>query len=68
MSRKRPKPKKLICRSRQGEVKVIYPTELDAKIEVASHVKYDTDSRYYKCRWHNHYHVSTQAQLTEAPR
>ncbi len=58
----KPKPRRNYC---GRDFKVIFPTELDAKIEVASHVKYDTDSRYYKCLFGNHYHVSTQEQKTE---
>lgn len=56
------KPPRQHCRSPHGEVKVIFPTELDAKIEIAGHAKFDTASRYYKCRFRNHYHITTQAE------
>ena len=59
------KPRRQYCRTSQGETKVIFHTELDAKIEASKHAAFDTDSRYYKCRFGNHYHFSTQEQKTE---
>lgn len=62
MTRRRKTNNKPLCITARGETKVIYPTELDARIEVAGHARYNNEheSRYYKCRFHNHYHVTTQ--------
>lgn len=59
------KPRRAHCRTPRGEVKVIFPTELDAKIEMAGHARFDTVSRYYKCRFGNHYHLTTQPERQE---
>lgn len=61
----RAKPRRKYCKFPKGELKVIFPTELDAKIEIANHTRFDTQSRYYKCKFGNHYHISTQEQKSQ---
>ena len=56
------KPRRVYCKRTS---KVIFPTELDVKIELANHVLYGTESRPYKCQWGRHYHITTQAQRTQ---
>ena len=41
--------------------KVVFHTELDAKIALAQRVRQDKgERRYYKCRFFNHYHLTSQ--------
>jgi hypothetical protein len=53
----KPKPRRHYCDKAQ---KVIFPTELDVKIELSNHVLYGTESRAYKCPWGKHFHITTQ--------
>lgn len=63
MRKRKIKPRREYCKYYGG--KVIFPTELDVRIELSNHQLYGTESRAYKCKWHNHYHISTETQLTE---
>lgn len=63
MPRRKTKPRRQYC-GRQH--KVIFPTELDIKIELAGHAKFDTEEqRWYKCPFGNHFHLTSQDQKTE---
>lgn len=53
------KPRRQYCKRAQ---KVIFPTELDVKIELADHMRYGTESRPYKCLWGKHYHITTEVK------
>ena len=61
MRRHKPKPRRQICRRAN---KVIFPTELDVRIELAKHAFYDTESRAYPCLWGKHFHITTEEQRT----
>ena len=46
--------------------KRLFPTELDAKIELAGHLSIETgNQRIYKCLFGNHYHLTSEDQKTE---
>jgi len=62
MRKHKAKPRRQYCKYYGG--KVIFPTELDVKIELANHKFYDTDSRAYKCGWRNHYHITTEEKVS----
>jgi len=58
----KPKPRRKYCKYYGG--KVIFPTLLDVKIELADHMRYGTESRPYKCGWRNHYHITTEVKAS----
>ena len=53
------KPRRVYCNRAN---KVIFPSELDVKIELANHVLYGTESRAYKCPWGRHFHITTEVK------